>query len=105
GPLLPGEVRSFEVILDASRFLVSDTAFSGFGRAFDVNYFVVANQYEGALNAHMLTRFEMPAAISVRNSAGQLRTDSAPVYFAAEILFRVDSIRTTSKGPLDFELL
>lgn len=105
GPLLPGEVRSFEVILDASRYLVSDTAFGGFADAFDVTYFIVANEFDDALNAHMLTQFEMPVAIAVRDAAGAVRQDSAPSYFSGEILFRVDSIRSSSKGPLEFELL
>jgi hypothetical protein len=105
GPLLPGEVRSFEVILEPGRYLLSDTAFSGYADAFDVTYFVVANAFDDALHAHMLTRFEMPVAISVRDNAGALRQDSAPIYFSGEILFRVDSLRSTSKGPLDFELL
>jgi len=105
GPLLPGEVRSFEVILEPSRYLVSDTAFSGFADAFDVNYFVVANAFDDALNAHMLTRFDMPVAISVRDNAGVLRQDSAPIYFAGEVIFLVDSIRSSSKGPLELELM
>jgi hypothetical protein len=105
GPLLPGEVRSFEVILDASRYLIGDTAFSGYGTPFDVQYYVVANGFDGALDAHMLTPFRMPAAIAVRDSAGVVRSDSAPIYFSGEILFRVDSILSSSKGPLETELL
>jgi hypothetical protein len=105
GPLLPGEVHSFEVILDASRYLISDTAFAGYGEPFDVPYFVVATDFEDALDAHMITRFEMPVAIAVRDNAGAIRSDSSPIYFAGEILFRVDSVRSSSKGPLDFELL
>ena len=105
GPLLPGEIRSFEVILEPGRYLIGDTAFSGYGEPFDVPYFIIANDFDGALDAHLLARFELPRTIAVVDTAGVVRADSAPIYFRGEVLVLVDSIRSSTKGPVTLELL
>lgn len=94
GSLLPDQsVRTFEVILEPAAYLVKDTSFSGYLKPSDVAYLVVANAFEGALNARSLARFQIPSTISVTDSAGTLRTDTLPGYFAGQLVVRLDTLR------------
>jgi hypothetical protein len=104
GPLLPGEIRTFEVIIDPGRFLTGDSAFSGYGDAFDVNYFPVANAFGGDVDAHLLARFTVPRAISVVDSLGVQRTDSMAAYLRGSLVLVVDS-SASEPGPIDVEAL
>src|SRR5690606_42060270 len=47
----------------------------------------------------------LPAALSVRTDPGVVRLGSAPIYFAGEVISLVDSIRSSSTGPLEMELM
>src|SRR5690606_29180397 len=61
--LLPsGSVRTFEVVLDADEFLTFDTTFSGFTSPRGAPFYVLANQFQDALDANALFRFASPPA-------------------------------------------
>lgn len=101
GSLLPGpSVETFEVILDASDYLVSDTSFSGYIEPFQsVNaygYLLFANEFDGALNARALAEFEIPESITVTDSTGVEQTDSMPEFVGGELVVIVDTLRTSS---------
>src|SRR5918996_4848934 len=70
--LLPsGDVRTFELILDAATFTTSDTTFGGFTRLQEAPFLVIANKFEGVLDANVLLRLaDRLPSISVRNAAG-----------------------------------
>lgn len=88
----PGSIPvTREVIIPASEFIRSLGSFSGYTRAADAPYVVLANQYEGALSAHALTRFTgFPATVSyVRN--GATRQDSLFTYTDSRLVLGVDS--------------
>lgn len=101
GSLLPGPpVETFEVVLDPSDYLVSDTSFSGYvGVAQAVvayDYLIIANDFEGALNARALAEFgNIPDSITVVDTAGTQRTDTLPEYIGGELLILVDTTQTT----------
>jgi hypothetical protein len=96
--LLPdGGVRTVELILEPGRFLVADTSFSGFGAPAGVQFTVLANDFDGVLDANVLARFPMvPAAITVRDTAGSgTRPDTVPILDAGRLVVRIDTARST----------
>jgi hypothetical protein len=101
GGLLPGDaVRSFEVMLDATRYLVLDTAISGFDDIFGASFQMVAQDYQGALDAHTLGRFEIPRVISAPDSGGATRADSTPHFTGGRIVLQLDTLRSNGPPPV-----
>jgi hypothetical protein len=97
--LLPGgTVSSIEVVLDPSRFLVSDTAFSGFGAPSGVAFTVIADRLQGVLNSNVLARFQpIPRSITVRDAAGTgTRPDTIPILQGGRLVLRIDTMRSTA---------
>jgi len=93
GELLPPDaLRSFEVVLEPGQFLLRDTAFAIYGDVPDVDYQVLANQFEGALNAHAFARFVLPTIIAVTDTLGVASADSTPTLYRGEVVLYVDSL-------------
>lgn len=90
--LPPGVIQSFEVMLDADRFLVFDTAFGLYSDVSDATFGVIANSYRGELDSRILIRFDLPGTVTVRNAAGSVVTDSTPEFVDAEIVLPVDTL-------------
>ena len=100
GVLIPDEsVRTFEVILDASDFLVMDTAFSAFPPA-QSNFITIANTFDGALNANVLERFRVTPIIGVPDSAGVIQIDSLPKLVSGRLIVKFDTIASARTGPV-----
>ncbi len=99
GPLLRGAtVHTFEVVLDAQDFLVSDTAFAGFLTPAGAAITVTANDFGGVLDAHTLLEFGLiPDIFDVIGPNGSAGTDSGTV-IGADIVVRIDS-STIGDGP------
>lgn len=106
GTLLPGQsVRTFETVLDASAFLVRDTAFSGYGRPANSTFLFVTSARGGALESRGLLKWPaLPGVITVRDAAGTLRPDSMPIYFGGRIKVRIDTLRS-SPAPFTLQAL
>jgi hypothetical protein len=103
GPLLPGDaVRTFEVVLDAASYLAVDSAFSGFDEIFGASFNMVAHEYQGALEAHTLARFQVPTVISAPDSAGTTRSDSTPRYIGGRIVIHLDTLLSNGPAPAQF---
>jgi hypothetical protein len=51
------EMTTIDLVLPADQFLSGDTVYDGFSSVRSVNYLLVANQFDGALDAHALVRF------------------------------------------------
>ena len=102
--LIPsGDVRTFEVILDAATFLAYDTTFTGYTSAQAAPFSVIANDFGGVVDANYLVRLgQPPAVINVRNSAGTTVSDSAPQYFAGRLVLRLDTLLSDSEPPVRF---
>jgi len=100
GSLLPGQaIRTIEVMLDPALFLARDTSFSGYSDPALANFFVLAKSFQGVLDAHALARFDIPTVIAVTDSAGTLRSDSAPRFFAGRIVLQLDTPRSAAARP------
>ena len=98
-----GDVRTFEVILNPADYILYDTTFTGYSRAQDANFGIVANKFGGVLDANLLVRMAQPLSIiSVRNSAGNAVPDSNPQYFSGRMVLRIDTLRTDSDAPVRF---
>jgi len=105
GALLPDDaVRTFEVVLDPARYLMIDTVFTGFDRLRDADFFVVANQFEGVLDAHTVARFDVPSTIGAADSTGLVRTDTIPTIVGGRIVIQLDTIRSEVERPLVLRL-
>src|SRR5688572_30200235 len=102
--LIPsGDVRTFEVILNPADFIEYDTTFAGYSSAQDAVFGIVANKFEGVVDANLLIRMAEPLrVISVRNSAGTVVPDSNPQYFAGRMVIKIDTLRTDSDVPVSF---
>lgn len=105
GPLLPPDaIRTFEVVLDPADYLVSDTAFSGYTKIVRGGYQVVANAFEGTLDARPMARFEIPTVVAITDTLGVIQTDSAPKFVAGRVVVRIDTLRSTMPASAEFRL-
>jgi hypothetical protein len=100
GTLLPGGVRSFEVVLEPGAFLLADTSFSGYSRAADAQFAVLASAFEGVYHANTLGQFILPTVISVRDAAGTVRTDTTPDLFTGRLIVVFDTLRSAGPDPV-----
>lgn len=97
-PTLPGDAFpdgavpvTLEVLLPASEFIERLGTFTGYTDASDAPYLVVANQYQGTLDAHGLTGFlGFPRDITYLDDGVETR-DSAFHYGDSELVLRVDT--------------
>jgi hypothetical protein len=103
--LLPsGDVLTFEVLLPASAFLVSDSSFSGYNQAFDATFGLIANSFENVVDANTLLRFSLaPRTITVRTTGTTTVVDSAPRYPTARMVVKFDTLGSTAR-PVRFTL-
>lgn len=105
--LLPGPlVQTFEVILEPSEYLVSDTSFSGYVEPAQSGavYQILARDFEGVLNARALVEFNsIPETITVVDSLEVQHTDSLPQFIGGELVIVVDTFQT-SPPPVTVEV-
>lgn len=88
-------VTTFELLLPASEFLLSDAVVSGFGRRGGAATLLVARDYASEFDAHALLEFSaFPRTVTyTRDSVAVV--DSTPTYVNAELVMRID---TTALG-------
>ncbi len=98
----PG-VRTFEVTLDASRFLVRDTAFDRIGTLNDAVFHMAAHQFEGVLDARTLLSLRRPLTVSYTMD-DEARTDTIAALVGGTLTLVVDTI-ASGPGPIDLEVL
>ncbi|HEX2209723.1 MAG TPA: hypothetical protein VHG93_18730 [Longimicrobium sp.] len=98
GPFPPGSAATTrEVILPASSFLRVLGSFSGYSAATDAPYVMVANQYQGELNAHALARFRgFPSTVTYLRD-GATRSDSAFTYQDSRLVLGVDTLAAAGR--------
>lgn len=103
GLLPPDAIRTFEFVLEPERYLEWDTAFGLYSAPSEANYTLIANDYGGALNSRALLMFQIPATITLLDTLGVLRTDSAPIFFSGDVRIVVDTLASTAP-PIILEL-
>lgn len=105
--LVPGGVvRTVEIVLDASSFLVSDTTLGGFSSPAGATFMKVAQGAEGGIDARALARFgSAPAGLSVEVADDSVVVDSMLSFPSATLLLRVDTALSRAPGPVVLKLL
>lgn len=94
-----GAVRTFEVTLDGSQYLVRDTAFAAFPPPLS-SFFILANTFEGELNAHILAKFKVDPFYGVAGSGGTIIVDSVPRLQRGVVVLKFDTIASARNGPV-----
>ena len=103
GPLIPTDaVRTFEIDLDPSIWLETDTAFSGFDDVNGADYFVAAENFGNVMSAHILSRFLVGTTISATDSSGTELSDTMPTFIGGRVVLLIDT--TLSNVPRPFGL-
>lgn len=92
GTLLPGGISTYEVLIDPARFVLEDTSFSGYPATTGLAFLILARDFQGALDANIVSRLEIPRAIQVVDSLGNTQTDSTPTIFAGRVIMVLDSV-------------
>lgn len=97
-----GNVVTFEVILPASSFLQSDSAFTGYTKPSDANFTLLARKYGNTVDANSLFRFSLPpTTVIVRNvTMNTAQTDSAPRYFSGLMVLKFDTLTSPGAKPV-----
>lgn len=100
GDLLPeGDIETFEVFLEPEQFLLLASAYSGYTAASNTTLLIAAREFEGVYNANTIVRFARPPeSISVRNSGGNVVTDTLPRWVSGDIIVRIDTALSTNNG-------
>lgn len=104
GSLTEGALRTFEVIIGPTVFLASDTTFGGLVGTGTVAFRIVAEDFEGQLNAHTLIRHTAPTAVTYTDSTDNETTDSIPQFVGAKLLLEVDTLASTAPAGSTMEL-
>lgn len=102
--LLGEGLRTVRVVLDAPEFMVGDTTYDGFGSLNDVLFGMVADDFEGDMDAHLLFRIVRPFQVTYEDAAGTAQTDSLAAIRGGTLTVVVDS-QSSAVGPISFEVL
>lgn len=102
----PGGARpaTFQVIVPAERFARLVGEFSGFTGPEDAGFLLVANRFDGALEAHTLARLaNFPRSVSFQRE-GTTRTDTVFTFVQGQVLAPVDTLASEAEGPVTLRL-
>jgi hypothetical protein len=95
GPLIGLPVFTDEIILEAGDYLIQDTTLTGYTQPAAAPWALIAQAFEGELDAHSFVRFApAPQTVAYRDDAGITRTDSLPTYLFGEVIVAVDTLRS-----------
>lgn len=95
---------TFQVTVPADSFVRHLGSYSGYTGPRDVDYQVVANRFEGALQANALMRLDaFPTTVNY-TQGGTSKTDSVFTYGPGTLVARLDTIASTSAGPMELQL-
>lgn len=100
GELLDEGLRTVRVVLDAPEFLQGDTTYDQIGELNDVSYGIVANAFEGELEAHALFRIVRPFEVTYEDADGATQTDSLAAIRGGTVTLVLDSV-PDAVGPIE----
>ena len=106
GDPFPGEPVTVEIQVAWDDFASNLEVFGGYGAARQLGVGVVASDYASSLNARTLVRFfGYPASISVVDTTGTTRTDTAYVITGGRVVARFSrSASTNGSTPVDLAI-
>jgi len=92
-----GRPVTLEAVIPASQFLQTVGTFSGFESGHTFPEQVVANQYQGVLNAHALDRFVFPDSLAFSQD-GSSKTDTLFGVRSARLVLTIDTLGSKLGG-------
>jgi hypothetical protein len=102
---LPGEPVTVEITVPWSDFASNLEVFGGYGSPEDLGSGVLANQYEGTLDARTLVRFRRyPSVVVAVDATGASRPDSTLTYPSGRLVTYFDTIASTNAAPVTLAL-
>ncbi|HEV2147863.1 MAG TPA: hypothetical protein VGR37_10715 [Longimicrobiaceae bacterium] len=104
--LFPGGTlpATFQVVLPADSVTRLLGTFSGYTGPEDAGFLVVANEFDGRLNSNALIRLAgFPTSVTF-TQGGTSKTDSVFTFGRGTLVARLDSLASTSAGPIDLQL-
>jgi hypothetical protein len=105
GDLFPGNLPStFQVVLPADSFFQQLGSFSGFSDAGDVSYQLVANRFDGGLQANTLVSLAAFPTSFNYTQGGTARSDTLATLGRGSLVARLDTVASTSAGPIQLQL-
>lgn len=105
GDLFPGSLPStFQVVLPADSFFRNLGSFSGYTDVGDVAYQLVANRFDGGLQANTLVKLAAFPTSFNYTQGGVARSDTLATLGAGSLVVRLDSLASTASGPLELQL-
>jgi len=90
--LSPIEVESFEVVLPAESFIAAYHNFSGYVSPREVNYGIVATDFDDAVDVRTIARFVPPPSQVSYFADGASRTDTMPTFPSARLVVVADTL-------------
>ncbi len=98
--LLPVAPTTVEVELPFSEFGSNTQVFTGFGRVSELNTALVANEFDGVLEARALVRFgTYPRTVSVADESGVVVTDTVLTFVGGRVVAIVDTLSAVLDEP------
>lgn len=103
----PGELVTFEVLLDSDRFLERAATFDGYTRASNASFTLIAADAGDSvdMDAHTLLRFEPPNTVNFPDSAGNQQTDSTPNFIGGTLIVHFDTAASAISDSLPLHVL
>lgn len=99
--LIPVAPTTVEVRVNFSDFGRDVVQTPGFGRVGDLNTALVADQFDGVLDARTLVRFGgYPEFVQVSDPSGVVVTDSTLSFVGGTVLARIDTLSVVAEGPV-----
>jgi hypothetical protein len=105
GDLIPVEAVTVEVSLPFEAFAGGVEAWGGYGRAYELPRDIVASGFGGSLDSRVLNSWaQYPSLVTVRDSLGVFRTDSALTFVGGKITARFDTLTSVLDGPVTLSI-
>ena len=102
GDLIPVEAVTVEVRLPFDEFARDLEAWGGYGRPYELTNEVLANTFDGSLNARVLLDwFPFPRSAQVRDTAGLVRTDTILTFIGGRLVARFDTLASVFEESLE----
>jgi len=105
GDLFPVRAATVEVRLEWDEFASNLEVLGGFGSPSELGAAVLAKGFAGELDSRALARFgPFPAATSVRDTTGTIRSDSLLAFVSGRVVAVFDTVASTNEGPVTLAL-
>jgi len=105
GDLIPVSAVTVEARLPFEEFAEDVQVWGGYGRAVQLSKGIVANAYEGLLDARTLVGWlTYPRTAYVQDTTGSSRTDTLLTFVGGKVVARFDTLTSVLDGPVNLSL-